>query len=231
MKAEFACAVIAVFALVFGLTAGIIPVKMPASWDELAEYNSVLIGANGKDFCSGVVIGHGVDGSGEFSIISSAAHCFKYNKFGIEVTRGKDRNTGILLSIDPVGDVAILKSSLKANGQCIKVAAEAVEYKRGASVVLLANPYIAYFQTTAFGAIVAPVMTVPFSSGDETEVFMTTAQSTGGSSGGGLLDIYGRMIGVNSGSINGTVFSFSAPVSKLKFLIQKLNIGEHICYG
>lgn len=199
----------------------------PVNWGKITNDNSVLIGDKTRDFCSGAIIGHGVDSVGKFSIVASAAHCFEQGKFGIKITRGTTiKSPAILIGIDKETDTAILKVSILDNSVCV-VVAKSVSYRHGDEVRLMASPYIQFTRVLSKGTIVK----LDSSFQRVKRLIMTDAQGAPGASGGAFLDTTGRLIGTLSTGIAGTSFSSFSPVYGLWVLIEKSNIGDSICYG
>lgn len=214
-----------------------LPIRsQPPDFGDLARWNSVLIGDGTRDFCSGTIIGGGQDVGGEYSIVLTAAHCTTGKVFTItrKIKAGNDividdTHPAALLGQDVVGDVAILRSYTPNKGECIPVARD-FTYTRGTHVYTLSNPMIILYAAVTYGIVSAPVRVLPVS-GVPTKVWMADAPTLPGSSGGAALDEWGQLIGVDTGGIQGSSFSFWSPVSAANFLILTLNLEKEVCRG
>jgi len=204
-------------------------------WDTMAKWDSVLLGSGERNFCSGTIIGGGTDQAGEYSIILTAAHCANSDKH--TVTRNVsfaggvivDTEVAVLLGKDEAADVAIFRSAINRGGTCVPLERNAT-YTRGDEVYALANPFIVFYASLTKGIISAPARSIMISA-KIIGLFQVDAQGAPGSSGGAVLNRYGYLIGTVTGGAPGTSIGLVAPVLGAIALIDKLNIGEHVCYG
>ena len=205
------------------------------NWTAMARWDIILLGSSGRNFCSGTVIGGGRDEVGEYAIILSAAHCANSPDYTvsrkIDFAGGiiTDTKPAILLGKDAVADVAIFRSPISSNHTCVSLRRN-VEYTRGDTVYILANPLITFYTALTKGVVSAPLRVFPINT-IVMYLFQIDAQAAPGSSGGAVLDADGYLIGTVTGGVPGTAISVIAPVSGAISLIDKLNIGEDICYG
>ena len=143
----------------------------------------------------------------------------------IRTVDGRDILTTILAR-DPESDLALLRSS-DATGLVPTGLADSDAAPVGTFVVAIGNPYGLHHSVT-FGVISAKARGLDDSG---LEFLQTDAAVNPGSSGGGLFDLQGRLLGITSGILTppggGNVgLNFAIPVNVLKALLPQLEAGE-----
>ncbi len=129
------------------------------------------------------------------------------------------------MSLDPVGDLAIVK--IEADGLPVVDLADSNELKIGQRVIAIGNALNEYQNTVTTGIVSAVDRTVV--AGDGTSgsseqlenMIQTDAAINLGNSGGPLLDISGRVIGINTAiDSQASSIGFAIPINQAKSAIE-----------
>lgn len=141
---------------------------------------------------------------------------------------------------DPYSDLAVIK--IKANNLPVAALGDSDSLRIGQWVMAIGNPFGISLEnpdpTVTVGVVSALHRNLP-SAGRRTraldDLIQTDAAINPGNSGGPLVDLQGRIIGINvaifstSGGYQG--IGFAVPVNKAKAVLNRLIKGEEIDYG
>ncbi|MBN2120133.1 MAG: Do family serine endopeptidase [Candidatus Omnitrophica bacterium] len=141
---------------------------------------------------------------------------------------------------DSRSDLAVIK--IKASNLPAAVLGDSAEVKIGQWVVAIGNPFGFAIEgsqpTVTVGVISALHRDLPILGRRDksyNDLIQTDAAINPGNSGGPLVDMAGRVIGINAAIISTTGgyqgLGFAIPVNKAKKILQKLIKGEEILYG
>ena len=195
-------------------------------WPEEREFQQRGLG-------SGVII----DGKG---LILTNEHVVRgADKITVTLSDGRQFN-GQIKGADPHSDLAVIK--IDAKGLLYAELGDSDEVKIGQWSVAIGNPF-AYMvgssePTVTVGVVSAlgrSIRTSEEMDKDYTGLIQTDAAINPGNSGGPLVDIYGKVIGINvaifstSGGYQG--IGFAIPINRAKKNIPDLAEGKKIIYG
>lgn len=182
---------------------------------------------------NGIGIGSGVvfDRDGDRIRIVTNNHVVENgNDFEIVNAKGEHRKA-TLVGRDQITDLAVLE----ADGTDMKVIAEfgdSDQLRAGETAIAVGNPLgLGYSPTVTKGIISSPKRTIPVSlthGGDydwEMDVIQTDAAINQGNSGGPLVNIEGKVIGINSlkiADMGVEGLGFAIPVNEAKPIIDSL---------
>lgn len=173
---------------------------------------------------SGVV----VDPSGyivtNFHVIDQA------NAVAVHLSDGRVINDVQIVGADPVNDLAVLK--INASDLSAAEWGDSDELEVGESVVAIGNPFGLVHTVTA-GIVSAKQRRAETNEGGFQEFLQTDAALNPGNSGGPLVDMQGRVIGINT-AIFGDVYqgiSFAIPSNVAQDIYGKLKENRRIVRG
>lgn len=135
-------------------------------------------------------------------------------------------------SLDPVGDLAIVK--IEANGLPVVELADSDNLKIGQRVIAIGNALNEYQNTVTTGIVSAVDRTVVAGDGmglnEQLEnMIQTDAAINPGNSGGPLLDISGRVIGINTAiDSQASNIGFAIPINLAKSAIESYLVSNKI---
>jgi serine protease Do len=151
------------------------------------------------------------------------------------VLSGGEHKAAALVGKDPLSDLAVLE--VDASG--IKTVAEFGDsdaIKLGETAIALGNPLgLGYSPTITVGVVSSPKRTIPVSLNQdgepdwELDVIQTDAAINQGNSGGALVDLNGKVIGINSLKVADTGvegLGFAIPINQAKPILAEL-ISDH----
>ncbi|TXK77719.1 S1C family serine protease [Paenibacillus sp. N3.4] len=181
---------------------------------------------------SGVIFGRSGD---KVRIVTNNHVVESGNQFEIVNFQGEHRKA-TLIGRDRITDLAVLE----ADGKDIKALAEFGDsdiLRAGETAIAVGNPLgLGFSPTVTQGIISSPKRTIPVSlsrdGGDydwEMDVIQTDAAINQGNSGGPLVNIEGKVIGINSMKISDTGvegLGFAIPINSVKPIIDSL-IKDH----
>ncbi|WP_166245865.1 S1C family serine protease [Paenibacillus turpanensis] len=137
----------------------------------------------------------------------------------------------VVLGRDVMTDLAVLE----INGEGIRTLAEfgdSYQLRSGETAIAIGNPLgLGYSLTVTKGVISSPHRVIPISLGAdgiydwELDVIQTDAAINQGNSGGPLVDIHGRVIGINSMKVSDMGVEgvgFALPINSVKPVIEEL---------
>ncbi len=135
--------------------------------------------------------------------------------------------TADLVGSGPDVDLAVLK--LQGTGVLPEVdMGQSADLMIGEDVIAIGNPY-GYSHTVTRGVISALDRTIPTKKGTYTGFIQTDAAINPGNSGGPLLNIEGRLIGINTAIQAGAEgIGFAIPIDKAKRVITELIQTGHV---
>ncbi|MDQ1301707.1 MAG: Peptidase [Chloroflexota bacterium] len=145
----------------------------------------------------------------------------------IEVSFSGDFTTlATVIGSDPVNDLAVLRvESIPPDSAPLTVGSSA-QLKVGQTAIVLGNPFGRFERTMTVGIISALNRTIQTDSAVLRGVIQTDAAINRGNSGGPLLDLRGRLIGVNSAIYSPTGASagvgLAIPVDKVQLVVPVL---------
>ncbi|MEM7199342.1 MAG: trypsin-like peptidase domain-containing protein [Planctomycetota bacterium] len=135
-----------------------------------------------------------------------------YDTILVEVPGRSQPCNGVLVGADPVTDLAVLRIAVPEGGLPALELADSAMVEQGDWVMVMGNPLF-YRQTVTVGVVSYVGRHVP----DEgmmvsNELLQFSAPVNPGSSGGPVLDLTGRVVGVTTSSMGaGTGISFAVP--------------------
>jgi serine protease Do len=138
---------------------------------------------------------------------------------------------GTILGGDPTNDLAVIKIEAPA-GTKFPVAklGDSNNVKVGQYVVAIGNPFgLDYTVTAGIVSAINREVPKPDGSGYYYNMIQTDAAINPGNSGGPLVDIHGRVIGINTAIISpsqGQGLGFAIPINTAKALVSRLIKGE-----
>jgi S1-C subfamily serine protease len=97
--------------------------------------------------------------------------------------------------------------------------------RRGQKMFCIANPGVSFDNSLTEGIISNTERTLTID-GIENQYFQFSAAIMPGSSGGSVLDEFGRIIGTVSAGVRGSAIGFGAPVSKTKTMLRNAGFGD-----
>jgi serine protease Do len=192
-----------------------------------------VISSKKDDKESGIGVGSGViyQRSGNKALIVTNNHVVETGTQYEVVTNEGDHLKAALIGKDLVTDLAVLE----VDGSGIKAVAEfgdSDQLKAGEFAIAVGNPLgLGYSPTVTLGIISLPKRTIPVSlshEGDydwEMDVIQTDAAINQGNSGGPLVNIEGKVIGINSMKIANTGvegLGFAIPINAVKPILESL---------
>ncbi|MGE4299429.1 MAG: trypsin-like peptidase domain-containing protein [Desulfovibrionaceae bacterium] len=126
-----------------------------------------------------------------------------------------------LVGADPDFDLAVLRLD-KAEALPQVAMADSAGLMIGETVIAIGNPY-GFTHTVTTGVVSALGRTVRTEQGVFTDFIQTDAAINPGNSGGPLLDILGRLVGVNTAiQANAEGIGFAIPINKAKRVVDEL---------
>ncbi|NEW07304.1 serine protease [Paenibacillus sp. SYP-B3998] len=181
---------------------------------------------------SGVIFGRNGD---KVRIVTNSHVVESGNQFEIVNFQGEHRKA-TLVGRDRITDLAVLET----DGKDLKVIAEfgdSSQLRAGETAIAVGNPLgLGFSPTVTQGIISSPKRTIPVSltrdSGDydwEMDVIQTDAAINQGNSGGPLVNIEGKVIGINSMKIADTGvegLGFAIPINSVKPILDSI-ITDH----
>ncbi|MFD0698525.1 S1C family serine protease [Paenibacillus sp. GCM10027628] len=181
---------------------------------------------------SGVIFGRNGD---KVRIVTNSHVVENGNQYEIVNFQGEHRKA-TLVGRDRVTDLAVLE----ADGKDVKVIAEfgdSEQLRAGETAIAVGNPLgLGFSPTVTQGIISSPKRTIPVAlsrdGGDydwEMDVIQTDAAINQGNSGGPLVNIEGKVVGINSMKIADTGvegLGFAIPINSVKPVIESL-ITDH----
>ena len=224
------------------------------NWDAYIEQSNVLVGAGGEDFCSGTVISkskrliltayHCVEmrvGREEVETVDPVTGEITtktiQKKLDLEVAMKTTKNyevvsqrrfTAKIKGTNKDGDVALLQVTDEswAPPMEAKLAPDDYEIKRGQAVFVIGNPGVILDNSITQGIVSAPERSIDFGGGKKINLFQVDAASTGGNSGGQVVNENGEMIGTLTGGLRGVSINFVVPISVTKTLLRTSGFKE-----
>ena len=162
----------------------------------------------------------------ENGYIVSNAHVTgeKYSTCYIKI-EGKDTYTGTVVWADTDLDLSITK--INADGLDVAELGTSKESRVGETVYAIGNPIGYEFRRTVTSGIISAINSTVKLEENGTEVYMTDLIQTDatinpGNSGGPLIDLNGRVIGINSVKITSAEgIGFAVPVDVIKPIIER----------
>lgn len=182
----------------------------------------------------------GAKGSGSGSVIDNQGHILTNyhvieNAEKLAVSLGGDKTyPAKVIGGDPDTDLAIIKIDPPKEGLTIVPIGDSDKLEVGQKVLAIGNPFglDRTLTTGVISGLQRPLRSVPVPGAPTGRVIegaiQTDASINPGNSGGPLLDKFGRMIGINSQILRGSVgVGFAIPVSIAKRVIpQLIQYGE-----
>ncbi len=176
-----------------------------------------------KSLGSGVIVG--ADG-----VIATNHHVIKdATEISVVMTDGREFTAEKLLD-DPRTDLAILKINVKGEKLPVLELADSDALQVGDLVLAIGNPF-GVGQTVTSG-IVSAVARTDVGITDYSFFIQTDAAINPGNSGGALIDMQGRLIGINSAIVSGSGGSigigFAIPANMVKTIIDAAQHGSSV---
>lgn len=202
----------------------------------LVQKSVVGIGVEGDSFTTGGIVGTGFIISEDGLIVTNQHVVSEQNVDYFVQVEGMDEVLKVAdIYRDPVNDIAVVKVENADNLTPI-VIGDSDELKVGQQVIAIGNPLGELSGTVTSGIISGLGRSVDISSGGffnssvETyeDVIQTDAAINPGNSGGPLIDLNGKVIGINFATVAGADnLSFALPINRIQARIDELNeFGE-----
>lgn len=139
-----------------------------------------------------------------------------------------------VLARDPVQDLAILKIETEASLPVVELG-DSDGLQMGQTVIAIGNALGEFRNTISVGVVSGLGRTITASSGDFVEtiedVIQTDAAINRGNSGGPLLDLDGKVVGINTATVlDAQSIGFAIPVNKAKRDIKQIKESGEIIY-
>jgi len=142
----------------------------------------------------------------------------------LKIGQGERTYAAKILGTDPYNDVALLKADPIAEFRPIDFA-DSTNLNTGQFVIALANPFNRSQPTATTGIITNPDASLSQWRGTAMEnVIATDAKLNPGFSGGPLVDVFGKVIGMNTAYVWSR--GIAVPSNKLKAIAEKLIEGK-----
>ncbi len=217
-------------------------------WDAYIEQTNVLVGSGGEDYCSGTVINkaerliltafHCVEARVSREKVESVdpvtgevtAKTIQ-KKLDLEVAMKTTKNFRVVSTrrfvaeikgTDKDGDVALLQvvDETWVPPMEAKLAPDDFKLKRGQPVFIIGNPGVILDNSLTQGIVSAPERSIDFGDGKPIKLFQVDAASTGGNSGGQVVNAKGEMIGTLTGGLRGVSINYAVPISVTKAMLK-----------
>lgn len=138
---------------------------------------------------------------------------------------------GIILGGDPTNDLAVIKIEAPAGTNFpAAILGDSNKVKVGEYVITIGNPFgLDYTVTRGIVSAINREVPKPDGSGYYYSMIQTDAAINPGNSGGPLVDIHGRVIGINTAIISpsqGQGLGFAIPINTAKVLVERLIKGQ-----
>ena len=141
----------------------------------------------------------------------------------VKIGQGEKTFNAKIVGIDPYNDVALLKAE-KGEFTPIKMG-DSEKLNVGQYILALANPFNRNQPTATSGMVTSVNSTIRGWRGTHMEnIIATDAQLTPGFSGGPLVDVEGRLIGINTAYV--WQRGIAIPVNKVKAIADRLMTGR-----
>jgi S1-C subfamily serine protease len=145
----------------------------------------------------------------------------------VEVSFGDDfTSPATVIGSDPVNDLAVIRVEAMPPGIAPLIVGRSSQLKVGQTAIVLGNPFGRFERTMTVGIISALNRTIQTDSTVLRGVIQTDAAINRGNSGGPLLDLQGRLIGVNSAIYSPTGASagvgLAVPADKVRRVVPVL---------
>ncbi len=172
-------------------------------------------------------LGSGVIIDGKQRLVLTNSHVIEGGSSIIVRLNDGREFTADLVGSGPDVDLAVLK--LQGTGILPQVdMGQSADLMIGEDVIAIGNPY-GYSHTVTRGVISALDRTIPTKKGTYTGFIQTDAAINPGNSGGPLLNIEGRLIGINTAIQAGAEgIGFAIPIDKAKRVITELIQTGHV---
>lgn len=221
---------------------------------QITETN-VVLGAGGKGFCSGTIISikhrliltaaHCVKDQVSREevedvdpVTGEVRKRTIQKRLDLEVWQNVTKDYEIVFSqhylakvkgVDRKADVAILQvvDESYIPSMAAPLAPDSTALKRGMTIYIIGNPGIKFDNSITKGIVSAPERSIDFDDGDgAVKLFQVDAASTGGNSGGQVVNESGEIIGTLTGGLRGVNINFAAPISQTKKLLASIGFRD-----
>ncbi|HEX7057540.1 MAG TPA: trypsin-like peptidase domain-containing protein [Bacilli bacterium] len=183
--------------------------------------------AAGKSIGSGVIF----EKSGGHAFVVTNAHVVENAKDTEVILINGEHTPAKIVGNDRISDLAVLEIGAKGVGKAAGFGNSA-KLQAGQTAIAIGNPLgLAFSQTITVGVISSPSRVIPVSLDNdgtpdwEMEVIQTDAAINFGNSGGALIDLNGRVIGINTGKIaefGVEGMGFAIPSNQVEPIARKL---------
>jgi serine protease Do len=176
---------------------------------------------------SGIIFGTSED---KIRIVTNN-HVIQYgNHFEIVMLSG-ERREATVIGTDELSDLAVLEAAAEGNEKIAEFG-DSAGLKSGQTAIAIGNPLgLGFSHTTTVGVISSPHRTIPVSLGLggfydwELDVIQTDAAINNGNSGGALVNLEGKVIGINSLKVSDMGvegLGFAIPINTAKPILDSL---------
>lgn len=173
-----------------------------------------------------VSLGSGVIVDGRRGLVLTNAHVVAAgDEIMVHLQDGREFPARVL-GAEPDFDLAVLEVK-GASGLPQAELAEAADLMPGETVIAIGNPF-GFNHTVTTGVISALGRSIRNEGGMLTDLIQTDAAINPGNSGGPLLDLDGRLIGINTVvDARGEGIGFAIPAGKARRVLQDIMAGSH----
>ncbi len=166
-----------------------------------------------------------IDGRGY--LVTNAHVVEKASKIYVALPGERKEREAILVGIDPSTDLAVIRVDAEKNLPSI-VFADADDLLLGETVIAIGNP-LGLENSVTTGVVSAPKRRLPDGEGGVAIFIQTDALINPGNSGGPLLDINGRLIGINTAiAEQAQGIGFAIPVKVVRRVVDDLIVHGRI---
>ncbi len=166
-------------------------------------------------------LGSGVIIDGKKGLVLTNAHVISEGGYITAKLLDGREFTAELVASEPDFDLAVLHLE-KANDLPQLEMGDSAGLLMGETVIAIGNPY-GYSNTVTTGVVSAVKRSLETKGGMYTDLIQTDAAINPGNSGGPLLDIHGRLIGINTAIQAGAEgIGFAIPIDKAKRVVAEL---------
>jgi len=178
-------------------------------------------GSHDRRGTSAESLGSGVIIDGKQRLVLTNAHVISgASAIRVKLLDGREFEADLVGS-DPDFDLAVLK--LAGSGELPEVQmGDSSQIMIGETVIAIGNPF-GFTHTVTTGVVSAVQRSIRTDQGYYTDIIQTDAAVNPGNSGGPLLNINGRVIGINTAIFSqGQGIGFAIPINKAKRVVQEL---------
>ena len=172
-------------------------------------------------------LGSGVIVDGKSGLVLTNAHVIEdSDEITVHLLDGREFKA-VVRGAEPDFDIAVLALQNARNLPQIPLG-DSTDLVPGETVIAIGNP-LSFSHTVTTGVVSAKGRTIATPNGTLTDLIQTDAAINPGNSGGALIDLEGRLIGINTAvQKHAEGIGFAIPFAKAKRVLDNLMGDEHI---